>query len=75
MFKELKLKNLGDYHYLHVQSDTLLLADVFQNFRNKRIEIFELDMLAMLIPVQKINERIFACTGHEHGKLVLKRLK
>ena len=55
MFKELKLKNLGDYHYLHVQSDTLLLADVFQNFRNKCIEIFELEMPAMLIPVQTIN--------------------
>ena len=40
MFKELKLKNLGDYHDLHVQSDTLLL-DVFENFRNKCIEIYE----------------------------------
>ena len=30
-------KNLGDYHDLHVQSDTLLLADVFKNFRNKCI--------------------------------------
>ena len=36
-------ENLGDYHDLHVQSDTLLLADVFDNFRNKCIEIFELD--------------------------------
>ena len=43
MFKELKLKNLGDYHDLYVQSDTLLLADVFENFRNKCIEIYELD--------------------------------
>ena len=34
IFEELKLKNQGDYHYLHVQSDTLLLADVFENFRN-----------------------------------------
>ena len=30
-------KNLGNYHDLHVQSDTLLLADVFKNFRNKCI--------------------------------------
>ena len=43
MFKELKLKNLGNYHDLYVQSDTLMLADVFQNFRNKCIEIYELD--------------------------------
>ena len=41
VFKELGLKNLGDYHDLYVQSDTLLLADVFQNFRNKCIEIYE----------------------------------
>ena len=43
MFKELKLKNLGDYYDLYVQSDTLLLADVFENFRNKCIEIYKLD--------------------------------
>ena len=43
VFKDLKLKNLGDYHDLYVQSDTLLLADVFENFRNKCIEIYELD--------------------------------
>ena len=28
---------------MHVQSDTFLLADVFENFRNKCIEIYELD--------------------------------
>lgn len=28
---------------LYVQSDTLLLADVFKNFRNKCLEIYELD--------------------------------
>ena len=43
VFKNLSNKNFGDYHDLYVQSDTLLLADVFQNFRNKCIEICELD--------------------------------
>ena len=43
VFKESKLKNLGDYHNLYVQSNTLLLADVFENIRNKCIEIYELE--------------------------------
>ena len=34
VFKSLNNKNLGDYHALYVQSDTLLLADAFENFRN-----------------------------------------
>ena len=43
VFEELKLKNLVNCHDLYVQSHTLLLADVFENFRNKCIEIYELD--------------------------------
>ena len=43
VFKEFERKNLGEYHDLYVQSDTLLLEDIFEIFRNKRIEINELD--------------------------------
>ena len=43
VFKKFKLKSLGEYHDLYVQSDTLLLADVFENFRNMCIKVYELD--------------------------------
>ena len=43
VFKKFKLKNLGEYHDLYVQSDTLLPADVFENFRNMCIKVYELD--------------------------------
>ena len=34
---------LRQYHDLHVQSDTLLLAHVLESFRSKCKEIYELD--------------------------------
>ena len=42
VFRNLSNKNLGDYRDLHVQWDTLLLADVFENFRNMYIEVYEI---------------------------------
>ena len=41
VWKVFGIKNLGED--LYVQSDTLLLPDVFENFRDKCIEIYELD--------------------------------
>ena len=38
------MKNLGDYHDLYVQCDILLLANVFENFRQKYIEIYQIDV-------------------------------
>ena len=50
VFKDYEIKNLGEYHDLYIQSDTLLLADVFENFRNMFINIYELDPVQFLSP-------------------------
>ena len=36
-------KPCWEYHELYVLSDSLLLADVFENFRDECIEIYEPD--------------------------------
>ena len=43
VFKKFDLNNLGDYHDLYVTSDTLLLADIFENFRHACLNNCELD--------------------------------
>ena len=43
VWKEFEIKNLGEYHDLYVQADTLLLADVHEKFRGQCIQIYELD--------------------------------
>ena len=41
--KDFEIKNLGEYHDLYIQGNTLLLADVFENFKNICLKIYELD--------------------------------
>ena len=35
--------DMGDYYDMYFQTDTFLLADLFENFRNKCLEIYGLD--------------------------------
>ena len=43
VFKKFNINNLGEYHDLYVRSDTLLLAYIFENFRQSCLKNYELD--------------------------------
>ena len=40
-----EIRKLGEYHDLYVQTNTLFLSDVFQNFRDMCLEIYKLDSI------------------------------
>ena len=43
IWKHFNIQDLGQYHDLYLQTDVLLLTDVFENFRNKCLEDYGLD--------------------------------
>ena len=62
-FKDSEIKNLREYHDLYIQSDTLLLANIFENFGNMCLEIHEPD------PAQFFLHQVY------HGKKLQNKLK
>ena len=46
--KDFEIKHLGEYHDLYLKSETLLLVDVFKNFRKICLKIYELDPVKFL---------------------------
>ena len=43
VYKSFGCENFRDYHDLYLTTDVLLLADVFENFRTKGLELFKID--------------------------------
>ena len=48
--KDFERKNLVEYHDFYVQINTLLLSDVFENFRKMCLKIYKLDPAKFLSP-------------------------
>ena len=46
--KNFEIKKLREYHDLYVQRDALFPADLFNNFRNMYLEIYELELAHFL---------------------------
>ena len=43
VWKEFRLKNLGEYHDFYLKTDVLLLSNVFETFRNNCLEYYKRD--------------------------------
>ena len=70
VFKVIKLNNIGDYHDLYVQVDTVQLTDIFENFRNTCHEIYELDPVNYVsAPSLSWNAFLKSC-GYKHLELL-----
>ena len=65
MLKKFGIKNVEEYHDLYVQTDTLLLADVFENFRNKCIKTYGLDPLHFVSAPSLTRQACLKKTGVE----------
>ena len=48
VFKDFEIKHYGKYDDFYLEIDTLLLADVFENFRKICLKIYQLDLAIFL---------------------------
>ena len=60
-----EIKDVGECHDLYVRTDTLLLADVFENFRNKCIKTYGLDPLHFVSSLSLTQQARLKKTGVE----------
>ena len=82
-FKKFNINNLGEYHNLYVRSDTLLLADIFENFRQSCLKNYELDPahfvslpgLAWQACLKKTNVKLELLTDYDMLLMIEERIR
>ena len=83
IFKKFNINNLGEYHNLYVRSDTLLLADIFENFRQSCLKNYELDPahfvslpgLAWQACLKKTNVKLELLTDYDMLLMIEERIR
>ena len=83
VFKKFNINNLGEYHDLYVRSDTLLLADIFETFRQSCLKNYELDPahfislpgLAWQACLKKTNVELELLTDYDMLLMVEERIR
>ena len=81
--KEFEIKKLGEYYDLYFETHTLVLADVFENFRKMCLKIFHLDSvklfsapgLAWQAALRKTEVKLELLTDIDMLLMVEKRIK
>ena len=85
--KDSEIKSLGEYHYLYVQSDISLLADVFENFfsalrlaqkaafKKAKLKVDFLTDVYMLLIIEKGIRRGICHSIHQYAEANKKQIK
>ena len=60
--KDFEIKILGEHYDWYVQCDTLLIDDVFENFRNMSVNIYELNHAKFLSAPELASQEVFKKT-------------
>ena len=63
VWKEFGIHNLGDYHDLYLRTDVVLLANMFETFRDTCIKHYKLDPVHFYTPPGLAWKACWKCTG------------
>ena len=82
MWGVFEINNRGEFHDLYVKSDTLLLADVCENFRNMCLDIYGLNLvyfasapgLAWQTCLKKTEVKLELSTGYDMILMIEKEI-